>query len=107
MNLQPQDFNVGYREATNIVLLYSLAEKHHSSFKNLLLLIQLRRWPELEHFDPGLWARTLRQARLSRFRFDGMQFHLLLGSFILLFCWNFKWESKKETISLNYVGDQD
>ena len=26
MNLQPQDFNVGYREATNIVLLYSLAE---------------------------------------------------------------------------------
>ena len=30
MNLQPQDFNVGYREATNIVLLYSLAEKHHS-----------------------------------------------------------------------------
>ena len=39
MNLQPQDFNVGYREATNIVLLYSRAEKHHSSFKNLLLLI--------------------------------------------------------------------
>ena len=54
MSLQPQDFEVGYREITKIVLLYSLIEKHHSSFRNLPLLIQLRRGPELEHFDPGL-----------------------------------------------------
>ena len=54
MNLQPQDFNVGYREATKIVLLYSLTEKHYSSFRNLLLLIQLQRGLELKHFDPGL-----------------------------------------------------
>ena len=54
MNLQPQAFNVGYPEATKIVLLYSLTEKHYSSFRNLLLLIQLQRGLELKHFDPGL-----------------------------------------------------
>ena len=54
MSLQPQDFEVGYREITKTVLLYSLIEKQHSSFRNLPLLIQLRRGPELEHFDPGL-----------------------------------------------------
>ena len=54
MNLQPQPFNVGYPEATKIVLLYSLTEKHYSSFTNLLLLIQLQRGLKLKHFDPGL-----------------------------------------------------
>ena len=33
MNLQPQAFNVGYPEATKIVLLYSLTEKHYSSLE--------------------------------------------------------------------------